>query len=52
MLAVFGKLRQVEREAPGSLCWASLANYKVVNRTSRVQSPVEEQSDDNSEDDE
>ena len=52
LLAVFGKLRQVEREAPGSLCWASLANYKVVNRTSRVQSPVEEQSDGNSEDDE
>ena len=52
LLAVFGKLRQVEREAPGSLSWASLANYKVVNRTSRVQSPVEEQSDGNSEDDE
>ena len=44
LASCFGKLRQVEREAPGSLCWASFANYQVVNRTSRVQSLGEEQS--------
>ena len=32
-------------KSTSSLSWTLLANYKVVNRTSREQSPVEEQSD-------
>ena len=50
LLAVFGKLRQVEQEAPSSVSWILLANYKVVNWTGCVQSPVEEQCDGNSKD--
>ncbi|OLQ14440.1 hypothetical protein AK812_SmicGene1387 [Symbiodinium microadriaticum] len=33
LFSVFGKLRQVEREAPGSLTWASLAHLKSVDHT-------------------
>ena len=33
LFSVFGKLRQVERESPGSLSWASLAHLKSVDGT-------------------
>ena len=33
LFAVFGKLREVERDSPGSLSWKSLEAFKIASRT-------------------
>ena len=33
LLAVFGKLREVERDSAGSLFWKSLEAFKIASRT-------------------
>ena len=43
MFAVFGKLREVERDSPGSLSWKSLEAFKIASRTAQAREPLEEE---------
>ena len=47
LLQIFGRVREVEKIQPGSLCWTSLEAFKVVQRRSVAQEEVLEDASDN-----
>ena len=47
LFQIFGRMREVEKIQPGSLCWTSLEAFKVVQQRSVAQKEVLEDASDN-----